>query len=967
MFRTNQETAIKASIGNNFESGVHFHATGTGKSLIALQLLLEFSKCRTGQACHVLWICEQKSILLEQFESKTLEEKGYSSLLRQFIVFDYSRNKPESWASNVNSASAWKKPILVIINRAFLVSKHEYTHLRIPFHLIIHDECHSVMNKTTQDFYSHMLARPDPPKCLGFSATPVLEYEPFKKIQSKYTIYDACVDGIIVPPKIAWLSNQIRSDELRDLCSSIIFTQLPYRKIIVWCGMIDLCYSAAAEWRKDERFRSMFIGVDTSKMRDGSEFGTYAEFQDLPSDGLLFCAGKHREGSDILNLDGCIFLDNVAKRNHKTFIQCIGRVLRRDAAAKKTHGVILDLNAKSPMEITSRMNSYLQPSKSNPFPYAYSKYLVGKIQLNVLDVTLTPQPMRIGETVNSMEVAMPWRRACPALPEYESRLAFEMNLFKEKNLLGYLAHALDILAITKHIPHVTRGSCGSSLVCYLLGISNIDPVKYRIEFARFLNTHRSTLPDIDFDFPHFVRDDVFLQIYLKWPGRVARISNHVYYHEKSALRKAIQMEGIRKQIPALQIRNVLSRLPFEKREAIQVQKKKLINTFRTYSLHCGGIVFYPQRVPSELKLRKTGVLNQIILNKDEISKNKQFKIDILASRALSQLYEARKLVYGLDVAHTIDFDAHMGDVETAAMFMRGDNIGIILAESPLMRRTLISLKPRSMEDIAKCLAIIRPAAKKARNDPTLESNIVYDDDVIEIIQKINHCDASDADRLRRIFTKTPLKELKATMKTHDVFSDELYEACKDLRKYSFCKSHAYSYAQLVWLLGYMKAHHPKEFWKAALIHCKSSYRKWVHMYEARLAGVVLSNSTQNKSIYAKNRYTALQTASMKVRVQKLGSWFDSDDLSSTHFFPDCGVTSFPGKAEVQLRGLIASSRVLSYSGKTRSAVLLVGYGPHKYVEVVVTGSHLPIQGAIGITCMMINEKCVWKSDAYVFW
>lgn len=74
----------------------------------------------------------------------------------------------------------------------------------------------------------------------------------------------------------------------------------------------------------------------------------------------------------------------------------------------------------------------------------------------------------------------------------------------------------------------------------------------------------------------------------------------------------------------------------------------------------------------------------------------------------------------------------------------------------------------------------------------------------------------------------------------------------DLRKYSFCKSHAYSYAQLVWRLAYEKAHHPNRFWKSILKHCQSSYKKWVHLYEARIVGVK-SIKQKESSIFAKNR------------------------------------------------------------------------------------------------------------------
>ena len=103
---------------------------------------------------------------------------------------------------------------------------------------------------------------------------------------------------------------------------------------------------------------------------------------------------------------------------------------------------------------------------------------------------------------------------CPKNEKYTTRLNRELDLINQKNLVCYLIRAIEILNLTDYIPHVTRGYCGSSLVCYLLGISNVDPIKYGITFERFLNDYRDTLPDIDLDFPHFLRDEVFLKLEL---------------------------------------------------------------------------------------------------------------------------------------------------------------------------------------------------------------------------------------------------------------------------------------------------------------------------------------------------------------------------------------------------------------------------------------------------------------------
>jgi hypothetical protein len=943
---TNQIHAIETSIRENFASGVHFHATGTGKSWIALTLIQEFEK--RHKSATIFWICEQKSILQEQFQKETLEKKGFKDLLSKFILFDFSQTKSHAWVDSIQSATIWKKPILVIINRAFLVSCDRYTRLKIPIDLIIHDECHSISNITTREFYSFVFQKYKDVKCIGFSATPCLLYAPFSRIITHYSIYDACCDKIILPPKVVWIKSNklLQNQDIRHVCKQL-FDDLPYKKVIVWSGMITLCKTILNEWKSDPYFSDWTIAMDTSISSEN-----YEAFRASSQKGLLFCAGKHREGSDIPFLDGCVFLDHVAERNPKTFIQSLGRVLRRDPGQRKKYGLIVDISAKSPIEICSRINHYLQEETSMIFPYEYThEYLKDPefehIQLNTLNVTITPsttisRPMHTAESMDLFQIASQFRRPIPASPAYNKRLHEELQLFSEKKLFHYLSYAIDILQMTNTIPHVTRGSCGSSLICYLLGISNIDPVKYNIKFARFLNEYRSTLPDIDFDFPHNLRDEVFLQIYLKWPGQVARISNHIYYHKKSALRKAVQNAGIRKQLSTYDLYKTLAKLPKALQNSIQTNTKKLENTFRTYSLHCGGIVFYPEGIPKDITLKSTTShsLSQIVFNKHDISKNKQCKIDILASRALTQLYE-------LCGKSDIDFDANTEDTKTAELFSRGDNIGITLAESPLIRKTLIQLQPKSVHDIATCLAIIRPAAKHANT----KGGIVYDDDAIDVIKKYLRCTDAYADKIRRDIIKMDKDAIQTVLqavpkKEQDTCKQIMY----DLRKYSFCKSHAYSYAQLVWKLGYMKAHKPKEFWKATLQHCESHYRKWVHIYEAKLAGVDILEDNKTISIYAKNRRKSMGSLSPEKRLRRFGLW--SLDPLDLKFYPDCYLRP-QDESIVCIRGLIANVKYQGY-GKKRSLILFIGYAPQKYIEVRTQS--IPVTRAIGIVCYAKHIK-----------
>ncbi len=957
--RNNQLKAINASINNNFESGTHFQVTGAGKSWIALKIVLEYLE-RNPTNSNVLWICEQKSILIEQFNKDTIKHRGFNDIFNKFLIYDFTVKKPENWYSNINSGIFWNKPILIIINRAFLTSNEKYKLLRLPLHLIIHDECHSISNKTTKTFYEYIQIKYPLIKCIGFSATPNLELQPYNKIISQYNIYDAFVDDIIVAPKIVWLKRNtpIKQIDIRRILKKYI-NDMPYKKIIIWCGIIDLCYSAALEWSSDEYFKDWLIAIDTSQNDDSSKntYSKYEEFREIKQKGILFCAAKHREGSDIPNLDTCVFLDGVEDRGAKTFVQCIGRVLRTDKDAKKKYGLIIDVSASSSIKICNRINEYLN-NDSKIFPFRYQSKIDEDITINELNMIKV-----IDSSISNLELITNAKtdiqtyfiRKIPEQSNYQNRLDHEIQLLIDKNLTGYLLQAIDILNITKNIPHVTRGSCGSSLVCYLLGISHVDPVKWNISFARFLTEYRNNLPDIDFDFPYNMRDEVFLQINIRWTGKVARISNHVYYHEKSALREAIRRVGVHKMIPTLELYNTINSLNNDEQEFIKKESKKLIDTFRTYSLHCGGIVFYPDGIPSDIKLENNNtVISQIVLNKHDVAKYQNFKIDILSSRGLAQLFEANQF-------KPINFDTDnsiLEDKQTSELFMNGHNIGITFAESPLMRKALMKVKPKNIHEVAICLAMIRPAAKEARDSDDsidLNSMFIFDDDAIKMISEYLGCSEADADRFRRGITKNDkdiVNEFNDKLKyINPSKSQELQTKLKNLIKYSFCKSHAYSYALLVWQLGYMKVHYPYQFWKSTLKHCSSQYRRWVHLYEARLAGVEINEFSQpHKSIYAlarkSNQNKKIDTFAESLRINGIWS-YDSLD-----FYPNCYIRESDQPNKLRIRGIIANSRTLSYSkNKKKSVILFVGYAPHKFVEIIVISDYLSrLSEKIGITC-----------------
>ena len=256
--RKNQSNAINASISNDFESGIHYHATGTGKSIIGYELLLNFH--RKYPFKNIIWICEQKSILNEQFNKSKLKELNYDKILTQFNVYNYVNNKRSNWYESLNSINYWsKKPILLIINRAFCVSGLKYKKLKINFDLVIHDECHTIVNQTTQEFYKWMLSKNKDIKCIGLTATPDTNYKPFEKLLSTYSIFDGVKDKVILPPRIIWFESEdiIEQNDILELFCKIK-SDLVYQKVIIWCGLISLCIKVFNLWSnklKDENFK----------------------------------------------------------------------------------------------------------------------------------------------------------------------------------------------------------------------------------------------------------------------------------------------------------------------------------------------------------------------------------------------------------------------------------------------------------------------------------------------------------------------------------------------------------------------------------------------------------------------------------------------------------------------------------------------------------------------------------------
>ena len=498
-------------------------------------------------------------------------------------------------------------------------------------------------------------------------------------------------------------------------------------------------------------------------------------------------------------------------------------------------------------------------------------------------------------------------RELPEGTEYADRLKEELELI---NQLGFAKHFLrvrEILDLTQDIPHITRGSAGSSLVCWLMGISDIDPVEEYIPISRFMNPRRDDLPDIDLDFPHWQQETVMNRIFKRWPGQSARVSNYVTYKDKSAIREAAKRYGAKGKLKRnFKLEDVIDKdfVPDAERLA-----NKLLGKKRCISKHCGGILIFDRTVPKSLINGE----NQILLDKYEIEDLEHFKIDILANRGLSQLWE-------IDQRPLSEYPEH--DEDTAALLSRGDILGVTQGESPAMKRLFRALKTKSRSECTLATALIRPVATQGRRKASFfqdwsqdgfKNTIVFEDDAIRIISEILDCDQYEADMWRRAFAKKNEEKIYEFMQMvgDHPKRDIVFEALKELSHFGLCRAHATNLGRLIWALAYHKAHNPEKFWRAALKHCQGSYARWVYWQEAKLAGAVP---------------TILEGGEVQ-DLKSNGRW------SSGRFLPMCTEIRKPG--QVEFCGLVANYRVFKSKPKEYITFVTLGTGNGRYLDVVL--------------------------------
>ena len=168
-----------------------------------------------------------------------------------------------------------------------------------------------------------------------------------------------------------------------------------------------------------------------------------------------------------------------------------------------------------------------------------------------------------------------WNREIKDKKNYFKRIYKEFRLIIKFRFEEVFFQVHEILKLSNNYPHIIRGSAGSCLLCYLMKITHIDPIEENIELSRFMHKKRKDIPDIDIDFPSTYRDLIYKKIFAKWKDKVARISNHIKFKEKSAIREAIRDEGYRKFVPKdIDLHKIFKDEKIVKKVELNAKKKK---------------------------------------------------------------------------------------------------------------------------------------------------------------------------------------------------------------------------------------------------------------------------------------------------------------------------------------------------------------------------------------------------------
>ncbi|MCR8643709.1 DNA polymerase III subunit alpha [Paenibacillus sp. N1-5-1-14] len=464
----------------------------------------------------------------------------------------------------------------------------------------------------------------------------------------------------------------------------------------------------------------------------------------------------------------------------------------------------------------------------------------------------------------------------------EERLAYELGVIERMGFSDYFLIVWDFIAFAHRKGIVTgpgRGSSAGSLVAYVLNITDVDPIKYKLLFERFLNPERITMPDIDIDFSDERRDEVIEYVVQKYGDQhVAQIITFGTMAAKAAVRDVGRVMNIpyndvdkaAKAIPralgitledAMVAGSDLDKLTRSSPRTAELldMAKRVEGMPRHASTHAAGVVISREPLTHYVPLQEgTAGTPLTQYSMEYLEAIGLLKMDFLGLRTLSIIERTMNWIKEEQDLTLKWTDVNMDhDPLTYAMLGRGDSSGVFQMESAGVRRVLKDMKPSEFEDLISVVALYRPgpmefipkyiAGKHKLVEveyphPTLidilqdtYGIIVYQEQIMQIASKMAGFSLGEADLLRRAVSKKKreiLDEQRAHFVTGSIEqgygkdeANHVYDMIVRFADYGFPRAHATAYGVLAFQTAYLKAHYPRQFMASMLTAVMGSHRK----------------------------------------------------------------------------------------------------------------------------------------------
>ncbi len=507
-------------------------------------------------------------------------------------------------------------------------------------------------------------------------------------------------------------------------------------------------------------------------------------------------------------------------------------------------------------------------------------------------------PTPAGRSASSVLAERCWRglerRGMRPTREVRDRLDRELATIHR---LGYPAYFLTVADIVADVRAMgiwcaCRGSAAGSLVCYLTGISDVDPIRHDLVFERFLNPLRDELPDIDIDVESARREDVYDMVLSRHGDeRTACVAMVDTFRARSAIRevgKALglpepEVDWVAKAFPRIgadDLRVAIERLPelagsnlnAGQLELLLRVAERLDGFPRHLALHPSGIVLsnhdLVKRVPLE---RSFQGYRMIQADKDDVELLGYLKLDVLGVRMLSAMRHAVDEIVRTEHVKVDLTEIPLDDGPTFELIRASDTLGCFQIESPGQRELLQKLQPERWEDLIVDISLFRPGPVKSdmvtpylrrRHGmerptyahpslrPVLRETfgvLVYHEQVMRTLTAIAGYGLARADFIRRHLDREDLLPgLRADLlrrararRIPDTVAERTWDDVARFASFGFCKAHAAAFAVPTYRSAWLKAHHPAHFLAGVLTHDPGMYPRRLILEDAREHGIAV--------------------------------------------------------------------------------------------------------------------------------